>query len=107
MSLLPNCAGVTGDRVSLACPHCRAELDVRVEVKAAVVSPLRLRFESRTAFERWLRASGMSLDEFETLPVYQWYRDELEPFVRAARDARDVATPQTAQGPALDLEPRA
>jgi hypothetical protein len=49
----------------------------------------------------------MSLDEFETLPVYQWYRDELEPLVRAARDARDVATPQTAQGPALDLEPRA
>ena len=89
--MCPNSAGVTGDQVSLVCPNCQAELDVRVEVKAAVVSSLRLRFETRTAFEEWLRASGLSLDEFETLPVYEWYREELEPLVRASRDARDEA----------------
>ena len=92
----PNSASVTGDQVSLVCPHCQAELDVRVEIKAAVVSPLRLRFESRTAFEQWLQASGLSLDEFEALPVYEWYREELEPFVRASRDRRDGTAPRAA-----------
>jgi hypothetical protein len=71
-------------------------LEVRVDVKTAVVSPLRLRFDSRAAFEQWLRASGLTLDEFETLPVYEWYREELEPLVRASRDARDGAATQAA-----------
>ncbi|MGZ6662522.1 MAG: hypothetical protein ACXVHQ_37085 [Solirubrobacteraceae bacterium] len=82
------------DQVSLVCPHCQAELEVRVEVEAAVVSPLRLRFESRAEFEEWLCASGLTLDEFETLPVYQWYPEELEPLVRASREARIAAAPQ-------------
>jgi hypothetical protein len=71
-------------------------LDVRVEVKAAVVPPLRLRFNSRAEFEEWLRASGLTLDEFETLPVYEWYREELEPLVRTTREARGGAAPRAA-----------
>ena len=81
------------------CPHCQAELEVRIDVKTAVVSPLRLRFDSRAAFEQWLRASGLTLDEFETLPVYEWYREELEPFVRASREARVGAAPQPLEAP--------
>jgi hypothetical protein len=71
-------------------------LEVRVEVKTAVVSPLRLSFDSRAAFEQWLRASGLTLDEFETLPVYEWHREELEPLVRASRGVRGEAAPQAA-----------
>jgi hypothetical protein len=71
-------------------------LEVRVEVKAAIVSPLRLRFDNRAKFEEWLHASGLTLDEFETLPVYEWYREELEPLVRASREARIGAAPQAA-----------
>ena len=87
---------MTPDQVSLVCPHCQAELEVHVEVKAAVVPPLRLRFDSRAAFEEWLRVSGLTLDEFETLPVYEWHRDELEPLVRASREARIGAAPRAA-----------
>jgi hypothetical protein len=71
-------------------------LEVRVEVKAAVVSPLRLRFDSRAGFEEWLRASSLTLDEFETLPVYEWHREELEPLVRASREARIGVAPHAA-----------
>jgi hypothetical protein len=67
-------------------------LEVRVEVKASVVSPLRLHFDSGVAFEQWLQASGLTLDEFETLPIYDWYREELEPLVRASREARPALT---------------
>ncbi len=87
---------MTPDQVSLVCPHCQADLEVRVEVKAAIVSPLRLRFDSRAEFEEWLHASGLTLEEFETLPVYEWYRKELEPLVRASREARIGAAPQAA-----------
>ena len=87
---------MTGDQARLVCPHCQAELDVGVEVKAAVVSPLRLRFDSTAAFEQWLRASGLTLDEFETLPVYEWHREELEPLVRASREARNRAAAHAA-----------
>ena len=86
---------MTRDQVSLVCPHCQAELEVRVEVEAAVVSPLRLRFDSRAQFEEWLCASGLTLDEFETLPVYEWHREELEPLVQASREARIAAAPHS------------
>jgi hypothetical protein len=88
---------VTSDQqVSLRCPHCQAELEIRVEVKAAVIPTLRLHFDSRTEFEQWLRASMLTLDEFEALPVYEWHREELEPLVRATREARVGATPPAA-----------
>jgi hypothetical protein len=97
--LRPKERGVSSDQVSLVCPHCQAELDVRVKVKAAVVSPLRLHFDSGEAFEQWLQASGLTLDEFETLPIYEWYREELEPLVRASREARPVAAPGPTKAP--------
>jgi hypothetical protein len=77
------------DRVSLVCPHCHAELDVRVEVKAAAVPSLGLHFDGRAEFEEWLRASRLTLDEFETLPVFGWHAEELEPLVQASRAARE------------------
>ena len=96
----PNSVGVTGEQISLVCPHCQAELAVRVEVKADVAPPLRLRFEDAAEFDEWLRASGMTLDEFETLPVFEWYREELEPFARASRESRNAAKPRAALSPA-------
>ena len=65
-------------------------------LKADVAPPLRLRFEDTAEFEEWLRASGLTLDEFETLPAYEWYREELEPFVQASRASRNAAKPQAA-----------
>jgi hypothetical protein len=95
----PELRGVSRDQARLVCPHCQAQLDVRVEVKAAVVSPLQLHFDNTAAFEQWLRASGLTLDEFETLPVYEWYREELEPFVRASRETRIGPVPQPRDAP--------
>ena len=93
---MPEQQAVTPDQVSLVCPHCQAELQVRVEVKAAVVSPLRLCFDNTAEFEEWLRASALTLEEFETLPVYEWYREQLEPLVRASREARVGVAPRAA-----------
>ena len=71
--------------VTVVCPHCQAELDVRVEVRAAVVPPLKLHFQSPDELAHWVRASGFTLQEFERLPVYNWYRDEFEPLLDALR----------------------
>jgi hypothetical protein len=43
-----------------------------------------------------LRASALTLEEFETLPVYEWYREQLEPLVRASREARVGVAPRAA-----------
>ena len=72
--------------VSIACPYCEAQLDIRVEVQAAAVPPLKLHFPSPDTLADWLRASGLTLREFECLPVYDWYRDEFEPLVAALRE---------------------
>jgi hypothetical protein len=79
--------------VSVICLHCEAHLDVRVEVQAAVVPPLKLHFPSPDALAEWLRASGFTLPEFERLPLYNWYRDEFEPLVDALRE-RQAASHQ-------------
>ena len=70
---------------SVVCPHCHADLNVQVEVRASLVPPLGLRFRSPEELARWLDASGFTVQEFEHLPVYQWYRDELEPLLDALR----------------------
>ncbi len=72
--------------VSVICPQCETPLEVRVEVQAAVVPPLKLHFPSPDALADWLRASGFTLPEFERLPLYNWYRDEFEPLVDALRE---------------------
>jgi hypothetical protein len=74
----------------VTCPHCEAEIDVRIETQATVVPSLKLAFASVAEFAQWLKASRLSVDEFRQLPVYQWHRDQLEPLVRAvANDAED------------------
>jgi hypothetical protein len=74
------------------CPHCDAEIEVRIETQAAVVPPLRLAFATVEEFAQWLRASRISVDEFRRLPVYEWHRDQLEPLTRALADAADEET---------------
>jgi hypothetical protein len=80
--------------VSVICLHCGAQLDVRVEVQAAVVPPLKLHFPSPDALADWLRASGFTLPEFERLPLYNWYPDEFEPLVDALRE-RQASSQET------------
>ena len=72
--------------VAVVCPQCEAQLDVRVEVRAAAIPRLKLRFQSPDELAHWLRASGFTLQEFERLPVYEWYRDEFEPLLDALRE---------------------
>jgi uncharacterized protein YfaT (DUF1175 family) len=74
----------------VTCPHCEAEIEVRIETQATVVPSLKLAFASVAEFAQWLKASRLSVDEFRQLPVYQWHRDQIEPLVRAvANDAED------------------
>jgi hypothetical protein len=82
--------------VSIACPYCEAQLDIRVEVQAAAVPPLKLHFPSPDALADWLRASGLTLREFERLPVYDWYRDEFEPLIDALRERQSAGAPTSA-----------
>jgi hypothetical protein len=77
-------------RMTVACPHCEAEIEVRIETQAAVAPPLKLSFSSVAEFAQWLKASRLSVDEFRQLPVYDWHCDQLEPLARAvANDAED------------------
>jgi uncharacterized protein YfaT (DUF1175 family) len=79
-------------KMTVSCPHCEAEIEVRFETQAAVAPPLKLSFANVAEFAQWLKASRLSVDEFRQLPVYEWHRDHLEPLVRAvANDADDKA----------------
>jgi hypothetical protein len=81
--------------MTVTCPHCEAEIEVRFEIRAAVAPPLKLSFGSVAEFAQWLKASRLSVDEFRKLPVYEWHRDQLEPLVRAvADDAEDETNDQ-------------
>lgn len=71
--------------IAATCPNCEEQLVVRVKVQTEVVPPLKLHFASSEAFADWLRASNFTLAEFERLPLYNWYRDEFEPFVNVLR----------------------
>jgi hypothetical protein len=72
--------------MTVTCPHCEAEVEVRIETQAAVAAPLRLPFATEEEFAQWLKASRFSVDEFKRLPFYEWHRDQLEPFMRAVAD---------------------
>lgn len=76
----------------VACPHCEAEIEVRIETQAAVAPPLKLPFATEDEFEEWLEASRLSVDEFKQLPFYEWHRDQLEPLTRAVADAAEDET---------------
>jgi hypothetical protein len=76
--------------MTVTCPHCEAEVEVRIETQAALAPPLRLPFATEEEFAQWLKASQFSVDEFRRLPFYEWHRDQLEPLTRAvAGDAED------------------
>ena len=81
---------------SVVCPRCHTQLNVQVEVRASVVPPLKLRFQSPDEFAHWLRASGFTVQEFERLPVYEWYRDDFEPLLDPLRH-RPADVPATQQ----------
>jgi hypothetical protein len=69
--------------MTIACPHCEAEVEVRIETQAALALPLKLPFATGEELAQWLKASGFSIDEFRRLPFYEWHRDQLEPLTRA------------------------
>jgi hypothetical protein len=70
-------------RLIVTCPHCEGELEVRFETQAAVGPPLKLPFANEEEFAQWLKASGLSVDDFKQLPAYEWHREQLEPLTRA------------------------
>jgi hypothetical protein len=74
------------EHATINCPYCEAKLDLRVEMRAAVAPPLRLHFDSPAAFDKWLHASGLTPEQFESLPIYAWYRDEFDPLLIALRE---------------------
>ena len=78
--------------MTVSCPHCEAEIEVRIQTQAVVALPLTLPFATEEEFAQWLRASRLSFDEFKRLPFYEWHRDQLEPLTRAVvDDAEDEA----------------
>jgi hypothetical protein len=77
---------------ALTCPHCEAEIEVRIETQAAIAPPLKLPFATEDEFAQWLKASRLSVDEFMRLPFYEWHRDQLEPLTRALTDEAEDET---------------
>lgn len=76
--------------MTVTCPHCEAEIEVRIATQAEVAPSLKLPFATEEEFAQWLKASRLSVDEFKRLPFYEWHRDQLEPLTRAvADDAKD------------------
>jgi hypothetical protein len=80
---------VTSTAMVVTCPHCEAEIEVQLQAHAAVAPPAKLPFASADEFALWLKASALSVEEFQRLPVYEWHRDQLEPLVKALADAGD------------------
>jgi hypothetical protein len=76
--------------MTVCCPHCDAEIEVRIETEAEVAPPFKPSFGTQKEFAAWLKASRLSVDEFRRLPFYEWHRDQLEPLTRTvADDAED------------------
>jgi hypothetical protein len=69
--------------IALKCPHCDAEIEVRVEMDAQVAPPLRLQFATAAEFSAWLKASNLSVEDFKRLPVYRLHRDYFEPLLKS------------------------
>jgi hypothetical protein len=90
---LTNRLAMARTTMPVTCPHCEAEIEVRIETQAAVAPALRLPFATEEEFAQWLKASRLSVDEFRRLPFYEWHHDQLEPLTRGLAD---VAEDQTA-----------
>jgi hypothetical protein len=78
--------------MTVTCPHCEAEIEVRIETQATVAPRWKLPFATEEEFAQWLKASRLSVDEFKRLPVYEWHRDQLEPLTRAVADNAEEET---------------
>jgi hypothetical protein len=78
--------------ITVTCPHCEAAIEVRIATEAAVAPALRLPFSTEEEFAQWLKASGLSIDEFKRLPFYEWHRDELEALTRAVAASAEPET---------------
>jgi hypothetical protein len=78
--------------MTLTCPHCEAEIEVRIETQAAVGPASKLPFATEEELARWLKASRLSVEEFKRLPAYEWHRDQLEPLLRAVADHAENET---------------
>jgi hypothetical protein len=68
--------------MAVTCPHCEEEIEVRIETQVGVAPVVRFPFATAEEFSLWLRASALSVEEFQRLPVYESHRDQLEPLVR-------------------------
>jgi hypothetical protein len=69
--------------IAVTCPHCDEEIEVRIDTQAAVAPLVKFPFATVKEFSLWLRASALSIEEFQRLPVYESHRGQLEPLVRA------------------------
>lgn len=83
-------SSVASTTMAVTCPHCEAEIDVRIESHAAVTPRTTLGFANAEELALWLKASSLSIEEFRRLPVYEWQRDQLEPLVRALADSDEL-----------------
>jgi hypothetical protein len=89
-------------KMTVTCPHCEAEIELRIETQATIAPLFKLPFATVEEFAQWLKASRLSVEEFKRLPAYEWHRDQLEPWTRAlADDAGD----ETAEWHRDQLEP--
>jgi hypothetical protein len=89
---IDECLPMALTTMTVACPHCEADIEVRIQTQAAVAPPLKLSFSTVAEFAQWLKASRLSVDEFRQLPIYEWHRDQLEPLASAvANDTEDEA----------------
>jgi hypothetical protein len=57
-------------------------MDRAVRVEATAVAPSRPHFEDADGLVAWLRASRLTIEEFQRLPFYAWHEDDLAPLVR-------------------------
>jgi hypothetical protein len=97
-----NVLSMASPTMTVTCPHCEAEIELRIETQAAIAPRFELPFATVAEFAEWLKASRLSVEEFKRLPVYEWHRDQLEPLMRAlADDAGD----ETAEWHRDQLEP--
>jgi hypothetical protein len=69
--------------IALNCPHCDAEIEVLVQADVQLVPPLRLHFATADELAAWLKASNLSVEEFERLPAYRLHRDHFEPLLKS------------------------
>jgi hypothetical protein len=92
--------------IALNCPHCDAEIEVLVQADVQLAPPLTLHFDTADELGAWLKASNLSVEEFERLPAYRLHRDLFAPLLQslgveptAAVEADEDSPITRAEGP--------